>query len=155
MYHNGAGCHHHKPDLGILWPAGRSRLYWEALTERSLSLSPLSPSLSSVTSCRFPLNSGRKYMIKLSEHCAVFWLDSWTGYMPTQRSDVKHSTINDINRSNIENSFILNRLNPQLNNVRISLNHLLFLHIHKDLTDGLDLRKVLRSFCFASERREE
>ncbi|KAL3048030.1 hypothetical protein OYC64_006752 [Pagothenia borchgrevinki] len=34
------------------------------------------------------------------------------------------------------------------------LNHLLFLHIHKDLTDGLDLRKVLRSFCFASERRE-
>ncbi|KAF3833296.1 hypothetical protein F7725_026961 [Dissostichus mawsoni] len=34
------------------------------------------------------------------------------------------------------------------------LNHLLFLHIHKDLTDGLDLKKVLRSFCFASERRE-
>ncbi|XP_010794400.1 caprin-2-like [Notothenia coriiceps] len=34
------------------------------------------------------------------------------------------------------------------------LNHLLFLHIHKDLTDGLNLKKVLRSFCFASERRE-
>ncbi|KAL7377898.1 hypothetical protein ABVT39_005934 [Epinephelus coioides] len=34
------------------------------------------------------------------------------------------------------------------------LNHLLFLHIHKHLTDGLDLRKVLRSFCFASEQRE-
>ncbi|KAI9517034.1 hypothetical protein NQZ68_008288 [Dissostichus eleginoides] len=35
------------------------------------------------------------------------------------------------------------------------LNHLLFLHIHKDLTDGLDLKNVLRSFCFASERREQ
>ncbi|KAF3859972.1 hypothetical protein F7725_000227 [Dissostichus mawsoni] len=32
------------------------------------------------------------------------------------------------------------------------LNPLLFLHIHKDLTDGLDLKKVLRSFCFAKSR---
>ncbi len=32
--------------------------------------------------------------------------------------------------------------------------HLLFLHIHQDLIDGLDLKIVLRSFCFASGGRE-
>lgn len=29
------------------------------------------------------------------------------------------------------------------------LNNLLFLHIHKDLPDDLDMSKVLNSFCFA------
>ncbi|KAJ8365061.1 hypothetical protein SKAU_G00138920 [Synaphobranchus kaupii] len=33
------------------------------------------------------------------------------------------------------------------------LNNLLFLHIHKDLTDNLNLQKVLRSFCFANKRQ--
>ncbi len=34
------------------------------------------------------------------------------------------------------------------------LNHLLFRHIHKNLTDGLDFQKVLCSFGLASEQRE-
>uniref|UniRef100_A0A096MAR5 HAT C-terminal dimerisation domain-containing protein n=1 Tax=Poecilia formosa TaxID=48698 RepID=A0A096MAR5_POEFO len=34
------------------------------------------------------------------------------------------------------------------------LNHLLFLHIHKDLTDAVYLNRVLRNFCFASQQRE-
>ena len=33
------------------------------------------------------------------------------------------------------------------------LNHVIFLHIHKELTDVMDLNQVLRSFCFEHETR--
>ncbi|XP_064417257.1 zinc finger MYM-type protein 1-like [Latimeria chalumnae] len=35
------------------------------------------------------------------------------------------------------------------------LNHLLFLHIHKHLTDSMDLKNVMHNFCFTSARRSQ
>ena len=34
------------------------------------------------------------------------------------------------------------------------LNHLTFLHVHKDLTDNLDLNKILKTFVLINDRRK-
>ena len=35
------------------------------------------------------------------------------------------------------------------------LNHLIFLHVHKDLTDNLDLNKILKTFILINDRRKD
>ena len=34
------------------------------------------------------------------------------------------------------------------------LNHLTFLHVHKDLTDNLDLNKIIKTFILINDRRK-